>query len=267
MSIVDFTMVNERLEKILTQYRESPKLKHMIRTYLRQAEMAMQVATELPEAFDIDIAVGDQLTLLGKRMGWTREHCVCEVQPVFGFECEGVITEYPISGFCDDNVTWEECGQFGLGNVIINSDEMYRKFLKVRSYQMEARFDISSLTDCMKILFGNTATVLDAGHGRVVLAPGRGLTDTEIALLQLVPRVLPVAPGIETRFHFDEVKVFGFGTGWGGFCEDWEPNGTPMLDDNGDPIEDENAVEIITGPLTRDALWMCEFDVNPYDCG
>ena len=262
----DFALVEPRIDRALTQYRESPKLLHLIRTYLRQAEQAYQSVCDLPEYFDIETATGDQLTLLGKLLGWPRCHCVCDVQPVFGFECDGVTEEYPIAGFCDDSVTWVDCGQFGIGDICINDDELYRKFLKVRRYQMMALFDIESLSEAVQTFWGEQATVLDYGHGRVVVAPGRDLTDVEIALLQLYPRVLPVAPGVEVRFHFGELPVFGFGTGWEGFCEPWEPDGLPISASNEGNLVTENSDEITTGPLTRDGIWMCEFDVQPYSC-
>ena len=262
----DFALVEPRIDRVLTQYRESPKLLHVMRTYLRQAEQSAQAICDLPDFFDIETAIGDQLTLLGKRLGWPRCHCVCDVQPVFGFECEGVLEEYPIAGFCDDSVTWVDCGEFGIGDICINDDELYRKFLKVRRYQMMALFDIESLNKAVQTFWGSQAMVVDSGNGRVVVAPGRDLTDVEIALLQLYPRVLPVAPGIEVRFHFGELPVFGFGAGWEGFCEPWQPDGLPISISNDDILETENSEEITTGPLTRDGVWMCEFDVQPYSC-
>ena len=189
--------------------------------------------------------------------------------PLFGFACEGVATDHPISGFCDGSQTWADCGPFGAADLCIDDDEMYRKFVKVRRYQMLAFFDLQSLTEAIQIFWGPTAFVLDAGHGRVVIAPGRDLTVAETALLQLYPRVLPVAPGIETRFHFGVVNldqpVFGFGDGWGGFCEPWNPT-IRSITTATEPLETEGDIDIITGPLTKDAPWMCEIDVHPYDC-
>lgn len=261
----DFELVEPRIDRVLTQYRESPKLLHLIRTYLRQAEEVDQAVCDLPSYFDIESAVGDPLTLLGKRMGWPRCHCVCDVQPVFGFSCEGVLEERPIAGFCDGTITWASCDAFGHGEICINDDELYRKFLKVRRHQMLALFDIENLNTAVQTFWGSQALVLAAGRGRVVIAPGRNLTDVEIALLQLYPRVLPVAPGIVARFHFGDLPVFGFGAGWGGFCDVWEPGDLAIAAGN-DVLVTEDGVEITVGPLMRGAMWMCEFDVHPYDC-
>lgn len=259
-------MVEERIDRVLTQYRESPKLLFLLRTYLRAvAETALRVC-DLPEKFDLDTAVGDQLTLLGKRLGWPRCHCICETQPVFGFDCTGVPSGYIQSGFCDDNVTWLECGPFGQSDICINDDEIYRRFLKARRYQVLALYDIESLTEAVRELFGPQAMVLDAGKGRVVIAPNRALTESEQALLQVYPRVLPVAPGIRIRFHFGQVQdIFGFGDGWAGFCI---PFGYQLVTDTGALLINEERQMVTTGSLSdiTDPDWMCEVDVRPYDC-
>jgi hypothetical protein len=258
------SLVEERLNRVLTQYRESPKLLFVLRTYLNAvAETAVKIC-DLPSFFDIETAIGDQLTIIGKRLGWPRCHCICDVQPVFGFECEGVVEEYPIAGFCDDSVTWVECGEFGAGDICIIDDEIYRKFLKVRRYQMKSLFDSNSLNESVKILFGDQAEVLNQFDNRVIVAPNKTLSDAEIALLQLYPRILPVALGIEIRFHFDNIKVFGFGDGWGGFCEPWSD--AVKLTTNDGYLTNQNDTVITTGVMTRDAPWMCEVDVKPYEC-
>lgn len=303
----DTEMVETRINEVLTRYRESPKFLFMLRTYLGLAARAHLQVCDLPNFFDIDNAVGDQLTLVGKRLGWPRCHCVCDVQPVFGFECPEEITLRPVSGFggeCDraaENVTWEDCTS-GLSEICLVDDEVYRSFLRVRRYQFNRQYDLTSLETCLKEFFGPQATVLYSGQGRIVIAPGRDLTTGEILLLQLYPRVLPIALGIKVMFHFGATRVFGFGDGWGGFCdtdvtsendafrktgkvfgfcgdqggfcEPWKPEGLPLLTEDGRPILDENGQMIYTGPLTEDAAWlclegapwMCEIDVHPYDC-
>ncbi|TLX12158.1 DUF2612 domain-containing protein [Rhizobium sp. MHM7A] len=258
-------LVEAGVNRVLTQYRESPKLLHMIRTYMRKVAEVHAAICDLPGYFDLQTAVGDQLTLIGKRMGFPRCHCVCDIQPVFGFACEGQPSIRPIVGFCDD-ASWEGCGEDGISEICINDDEMYRNLLICRSYQMQARYSIADLTLALQTLYGPTAIVLDAGHGRVVLAPFRELSDAETAILQIVPRVLPVAPGIVTRWHFGTFKVFGFGEGWGSFCEDWLTDGAILSTGDDDLLVTENNDFIITGPLTRGADWMCELDLKPYSC-
>ncbi|MEF2554055.1 DUF2612 domain-containing protein [Aurantimonas sp. A2-1-M11] len=262
----DFERVEPRIDKVLTQYRESPKLLHLIRTYLRQVEMVQQAIYTLPDYFDIDTAVGDQLTLIGKRMGFPRDHCVCDVQPVFGFDCpDGNDFNQPVLGFCS-GVTWESCVDFGISTVFIDDDEIYRRFLKVRRFQMLALFDRASLTQALKIFWGDAAKIMDAGRGRVIVTPGRDLTDVELGLIQVYPRLMPIGLGIALRFHFGSIRAFGFGEGWGGFCEGEGGEGTILLTENDQPIETEEDVPIETDSLGIGADWMCEIDVRPYDC-
>ncbi|MBY5682633.1 DUF2612 domain-containing protein [Rhizobium leguminosarum] len=258
-------LVEAGVDRVLTQYRESPKLLHMIRTYMRKVEEVYSAICDLPSLFDLNTAVGDQLTLIGKRMGFPRCHCVCDVQPVFGFKCDGFATDRPIVGFCEGG-SWSGCGEDGISEICITDDEMYRKLLISRSYQMQSRYSIADLTAALQTIYGSSARVMAARHGRVVLAPFRPLTSAETAILQIVPRVLPIAPGIVTRWHFGTFKVFGFGEGWGGFCEDWEPEGLALATENGDVLVTEDGEEISSGPLTRGADWLCQIDVKPYSC-
>lgn len=258
-------LVEPRMDRVLTQYRESPKLLHVIRTFLGQAEDAARAVDDLPAYFDIESAVGDQLTLLGRRMGWPRHHRVQTLQPVFGFKCDGVGNDRPLGGFCDDTVVWLACAETGTAEVRISDDTLYRRFLKARRYQMTARYDLPGLEAAVRELFGDLAMVLDAGFGRVVIAPYRELTSAERAIVQLYPRVLPLQPGVEARFHFGFVPVFGFGTGWGGFCDAWRSDVPIDAPPHGSLI-DADSTDITTGVQPRDAEWMCETDVHPYGC-
>ncbi|MDO9417045.1 DUF2612 domain-containing protein [Pararhizobium sp.] len=260
------TFVESGVDRIITQYRESPKLLTMIRSYLRQVWQAQNAICDLPEYFNLDTAVGDQLTIIGKWMGFPRCHCVCDVQPVFGFACDiDIPGGRPIVGFCEGGV-WLGCGEDGVSEICITDDEVYRGLLISRSYQFQARYNWADLSAALQAIFGPQARMMDAGHGQVVLAPFRALTELELALLQVIPRALPIAPGISTRWHFGTFSIFGFGDGWGGFCEEWEPDGLPLMTEDGTLIVTEDGDPILTGPLTKDADWLCRQDVKPYSC-
>ncbi|MFN3833374.1 MAG: DUF2612 domain-containing protein [Allorhizobium sp.] len=258
--------VEAGVELVLTQYRESPKLLHTIRTYLRQLWAAQNTICDLPTKFNLDTAVGDQLTIIGKWMGFPRCHCVCDVQPVFGFACDVVVPgSRPIVGFCEGGI-FLDCATDGISEICITDDEVYRSFLVARSYQMQSLYSWSDLNAALQAIFGAQARIMDAGNGQVILAPLRVLTDLETALLQVIPRVLPIAPGVTTRWHFGALDPFGFGDGWGGFCDPWLPDGTELETEDGVDLVTEDGVQILTGPLTRDAEWLCRFDVKPYSC-
>ncbi|KAA0970800.1 DUF2612 domain-containing protein [Aureimonas fodinaquatilis] len=261
---VDFQAVDQRLARILTQYRESPKLLHLIRSYLRQVEVIQQAICNLASYFDLDTAVGDQLTILGKHMGFPRRHCVCSTQPVFGFDCnpDEALT---IFGFCAE-ANWLACSDVGIAYVTINDDELYRKFLRVRRYQIQAYFDRSSLNTAIRTLWGEQAMIMEHGRGRVILAPGRPLTTAEQAVVQLYPRVLPVPLGIAVRFHFGSLRPFGFGEGWGGFCDRPSLTGNAITSEDDQEILSEDGQQIMADGMGADSEWICPVDVRAYDC-
>lgn len=265
MAIPDYTLVEDALSKVLTQYRESDNFLLLIQTYLREAEIVYQAIEDIPLFFDIETAVGEQLTFIGKRLGWGRCHCICQPRTLIGIECEGYTERYKIGGLCNDQATWEDCGAIINSEICIDDDETYRKFLKVRCYQMLQRYSLEDANTCCDIFWGSTAFVLKHGNGRIVIATGRDLTEEEFTLLQLCPRVFPVALGIDVYFHLNRVPVAGIGEGWDGVCESEEG---PLLltDENGDHIQDESGNNIDLELIFRGGELMCEYDPRPYDC-
>lgn len=226
-------IVEERIDRILTQYRESPNLLGIIRHDLEQIADIIVAACDLPSEFDIDTAVGDQLTLVGKRLGWPRCHCICVPVPVFGFSCGTTSPNKPIVGLCEGGV-WSGCQEGGDGDICLDDDEVYRGFLKARRYQARQLWDIDSLSAAAQHIWGDTVTVVSMGGARVAIQPGRPLTNLEQIQLPVAFRVLPLAPGVTPFISYEVGKVFGFGAGWGGLCEN--------------------------------AMWFCPQEFDPYNC-
>jgi hypothetical protein len=219
---VEGELVEEEINKVATQYREATKFLALIRAYLAQTESAAIKLCDLPSFFDIDTAVGDQLTIIGKWLGFPRCHCVCEAPQVFGFKCGPFAAATTISGFCAPGSTWAGCPPLGNSEICISDDEVYRGMLKARRYQVLGLYDIASLQAAARHVWGDMATVVSSRVGRVTLAPGRALTAFETALVPVAFRILPIAPGIKGLIHYGTGPIFGFGAGWGGFCESAE---------------------------------------------
>lgn len=227
-------LVEAEINKVATQYREASKFLDYMRACMGEVETALRATCAIPSFFDLDTAVGDQLTLLGKRLGWPRCHCVCDVAPVFGFDCGPNPLGIPIVGFCEGG-TWADCDEVGQGEICLSDDEVYRGYLRARRYQLLNLYDIGSLQAALRHVWGPTANVAHSGIGRVVLSPGRALTVDEVRQIPLAVRVSPVAPGIRaTLFLGGDDPIFGFGEGWAGFCED--------------------------------SQWLCEVEANAYAC-
>lgn len=215
-------LVDEEIDKVATQYREATKFLALVRALLGQSEAAGLAACPLPSFFDIDTAVGDQLTIIGKWLGFPRCHCVCEPPKVFGFKCGTFASSDRIAGFCEPGSTWAGCPPLGNGEICISDDEVFRGMLKARRYQVMGLYDIASLQAAAQHIWGAGASVVSSKVGRVTLAPGRSLSDFETALVPVAFRILPIAPGIKGMIHYGTGPIFGFGEGWGGFCESAE---------------------------------------------
>lgn len=185
------TRIDDKLDKILTQYRESPNLIGMMTAYMAQVNEVEDVIAEIPAKFDIDTAVGEQLTIVGRWLGFPRCHNVPSAVPVFGFNCDGFVSPYNIVGFCEGG-QWVGCPGVSSFEVCITDDELYRNFLYVRRYQLLGDNDYRTFSLCIKILFGAAATYTQTG--RVIdVTPGRTLTDYETRFLRVYERVLPRA--------------------------------------------------------------------------
>lgn len=252
-------LIKDRLNRLITQYRESPNLIEMARTYLLQLEAAELAAERYTTKFDLDTAVGDQLTMIGLRLGWPRCHCVCDQTPVFGFNCGGATG---FVGFCDKNSTWAGCDTGGVSEFCINDDAIYRTFLKVRIAQINGQFEIETLTDAVKWIWpeGRVAGVFNQ---KVVIAPMVEGIDQNDPLLQLWPRVLPVTVGVRILYHFGTRPTFGFGSGSSGFADCAED--LLIADESGILITDEsdNAIAADSMLIPNVSDWLCQIDPSP----
>lgn len=315
-------LVDDELGRIATQYREAERLIGYARAVLGQVEAAALDVCAIPSKFDLDTAVGHQLTLLGKRLGWPRKHARARLLPVYGIECEGDECEtlQPIAGACEE-ATWEDCDgprygdsfvrdiglcevpplpiygvpfdgsaplpadvtplpygiscegdprayagpcdegghwvdcppasgpgsidlsatfagpcdagtwadcpqpgsvecEVGPGREVFDDDELYRRYLKARRYQVLGLYDVESLKAALRLIWGPEAFVADLRAGEVVVASGRALTKLEKTIAPLTAAVLPVAPGIRLGFHVDPGPILGIGFGWGHGCDE-----------------------------------------------
>ena len=212
-------LVEQEVDRVLTQYRESPNLLGVIRAYIQQVEEVLRIVCAIPDYFDLDTAIGDQLTLIGKRLGFPRCHCVCVTPPVIGFSCGGAYTgPYTLVGACEGG-SFLRCRETGTSTICIDDDEMYRSILKARRYQAMGLYDADSLQAAAEHVWGDTAQVHNLGGGRVVVAPGRLLTADELAIRAIAFRAIPIAPGVKALTTDATGLITGFGAGWGGACD------------------------------------------------
>ncbi|GAA4180253.1 DUF2612 domain-containing protein [Shinella granuli] len=216
-------LVESKLDKIADEYRESPRLLGFIRDRLAEPAAVNELACSLLDYFDIDTAVGDQLTIIGKALGWPRCHCRGQRRPVFGFACEDECGPpvVPIGGFCE--AEWD-CGD-GPDYIefCFTDDELYRGFVKARRWAIAGDYTHQGITMAARDAFGPQATIGKEGNGVIEILTGRLLTNIEISIAHLYEQALPIPPGVRLDISHSNGPAFGFGTGWGGFCNGYWP--------------------------------------------
>lgn len=247
--------IDAYMARLITQYKHSENLKFFIRTRLEAINTAMEAFPD-PTKIDVDTNTGELLTLVGKILGFGRIHTVTKDPAIFGFDEDDV---YKIVGF-DEGGEWLDLADFGQTGLVISDDEYYRKFLKVRQVYLLGKRDVEAVEKCARILWGDDAGVLDSGNGRTVIATGRELTESEKQFWQIYAKIFPVPLGTRAVFHEGDMRVLGFGLGWGEFDEVVYPDGLPLMTDKGLKLITNNDEEIFTSAITADAPWMEEFD-------
>jgi len=216
--LTDF--VDKEIENIATQYRESPNLLALIRVYLDQLVDVFEKTCAIPDFFDIDSSTGDQLTIIGKWLGWPREHCAGRKLPIFGFTCNPPQCSNRskiITGFCEAGI-WECDSNPGFGDYVFTDDELYRRFLKSMIIKLDKDYRRPALIEAAGELFGSNASIYHERPGHVYVDTGRLLTNEEISIAHLYQNVLPIPPGVAVRIYESDALPFGFGQRWGGLC-------------------------------------------------
>lgn len=222
MAIDKAAMEEERINRILTQYRESPKLLGLIRAALSELADVAERGDAIQSAFDIDTSTGDQLTMIGKWLGWPRTHCQGSRAKVFGFACEDddCSVGYPVLGFCEgarfacEGALYEE--------YTFNDDALYRRYLKARAAAINAAqtndYTREDLVAAASALLGDECVIVKERRGEIILCLTRFFTSAELQILHLAEHVLPIAPGIKLTWAHCDGEIFGIGTGWGEIC-------------------------------------------------
>ena len=251
--------VEDKLNLLITQYRDSSNLQNLIRIYLEEVEKAYISFTDINESFDIDSATGDALTQIGEWLGFPRTHRVSTGAAFFGFPYDAdEEIEHVVAGFGVENSTWQYHGD--QPNLTIEEDAIYVKFLKLRIYQLLRRFDRKSLRAALKILWGEDALYYGNRQSVAVVGPGRDFTPLEQKYAELYPRIIPLPFNVFAEIHVGNEPVFGFGVGWAGFCESTTEAANPLTTEFRVEIFTEAGDVIFTGSEEVDGVWLCPTD-------
>ena len=214
--ICDQTLRERYLCKIITQYRQSPKLIEFIAGHLDILDAMRGNLCENLHLPSIADAQGKHLDVWGSMVGFPRCHCSAKKRLYFGFNCEGDCGCGDVAtGFC---TAWKCKTSGGLDDFCFEDDDMYRRFILAKSISNNSDGSVRSILACASVMFDKKTIRYDNQIGKLTISVTRKLTKTELNIMPLIKRILPVYPSVEINITHGDGIPFGFGEGWAGVC-------------------------------------------------
>ena len=207
--------VNQGVERLLYQYRDSPRVVAFIRACVAEYEILSQQNELLQTRLDIDLSVGKQLDGIGEIVGTPRPLSeAIDPDEVFTFDGDDG------KGF-SGNLRPDVGGRWtGINGLIIGPmpDSDYRILIKATIFANYADSTIGDLTEYVRFVLGENPVILPSvGYIDVVFPRALSLVE-----LDIIDRQFPIAAGIGLRYQYFTQGARGFGflgsnsTGFGG---------------------------------------------------
>lgn len=149
----------------------------------------------MPTLFDLDVAVGNQLDIVGEWVGQPR--IVADVLTVafFGFQDDeaaltfGELTNPSVGGvFYELGATYESTTTL--------SDSDYRTIIRARIVRNQAQGQAVDIESALQYIFGVPCQIHDIGDWSLAIVVGAPITQTQEALLNTLD-ILPRPAGIQ----------------------------------------------------------------------
>lgn len=218
---------------LIYQYQDKPKAKAHIKSLIENYEEIYKLLNQLLEVYDIDLAVGRQLDVLGRILGISRKVPFAIAKKYFGFDdninsypmgdLNGGIVAYPFKDLDEPDYTDGEL-----------NDNQYRLFLKAKAIKnnvkalMIDKEENLSLQNAIDFLFDNKAYLVDNKDMTLSIYIDNSYDFTllqYIKQLDLIPR--PQTVDYSLVYSYIEDGTLGFSD---------NPNSLPMGDLNNPSI-------------------------------
>ena len=208
----------EEYEKLLIwQYQDKPKAKAHVNLLLSEYKKIYDLLNSIPDAFDLDKAVGKQQDILGKILGISRNVPFTLAKKFFGF------TNNPNSYYFDRRLKTTGL-KIPFKRKLENSytdgqldDFQYRLFLKAKAIKNNVKAKM--IDDADRLSLQNAIDFLFDGAGFIIDNKDMTLTiwidisyDTNLLLYIKQLDLLPRPQGVEIRLirHYEDGNTFGF---------------------------------------------------------
>ncbi|MBL3520315.1 DUF2612 domain-containing protein [Arcobacter lanthieri] len=208
----------EEYEKLLIwQYQDKPKAKAHINLLLSEYKNIYDLLNSIPEAFDLDLAVGKQQDILGRILGISRNVPFVIPKRFFGFtnnpNSYGFDRRLKTTGFKIPFKRKRE-NLYTSGQL---DDIQYRVFLKAKAIKNNVKAkmiddeDRLSLQNAIDFLFSGTGFIIDNKDMTMTLYIDYSY---DVDLLRYIKELdlLPRPQGVDIRIvkHYDDGNTFGF---------------------------------------------------------
>lgn len=199
---------------LIIQYADKPKAKKHIEAILSEVEKVYNLANSFENAFDLDLAVGKQLDILGKIVGISRI-VVAIPKKYFGFS--DYEYSYPMGDKFLTVVSYPMRDKFEIpySSSLLN-DYLYRFFIKakvIKNYAKATMIDENKLSiqDVIDYLFQGKAYVVDNLDMTMSIYVDKSF-DFDIIRYALKLSLIPLGQGVKISevIAYDVQNTFGF---------------------------------------------------------
>ena len=208
--------IEEYRKLLIWQYQDKPKAQKHIELILSEFEKIYNLLNVIPDAFDLDKAVGKQQDILGKILGISRNVPFAVSKRFFGFtnniNSYGFDRRLKTTGF---KILFKRKLEdiYASGRL---DDTQFRVFLKAKAIKNNVRATMIddnklSLQDAINFLFNDASYIVDNQDMTMTLYIDNSY---DVQLLKYIKQLdlLPRPQGVEIRtvLHFAEGNTFGF---------------------------------------------------------
>lgn len=189
------------LTLITSEYQLTVEYKAWLQAFLQIVSEINACADSLVPAFDLDIAVGVQLDILGQIVGVTRQvtfQVVYGNLPAFGFD----LNNASVAGF--DTGFWS-----GLTTPILD-DATFRILIKAKIAQNSWDGQISSIAPIWQTLFPGGSIIVQDNQNMTATVFLAGTFTTILQDLIINGLIVPRPEGVMYTYVFAKLPIFGF---------------------------------------------------------
>lgn len=203
-------MARDYLALIPSANNHQPKFTAMVQAVSDAWAGIYDLLATMPQAFDVDTAVGAELDVIGRWVGQSRLVPNVLLLQFFGFQDNPAALNFGEEGNAAIGGRFYGEGE-PIASTTLLADPEYRTLIKARIVRNNAQGSTADIVGALQFLFSAPAVVEDPGTMAIGVAIGRPLSLVELAIitgLDILPR--PAGVRIAWQGYFNADGYLGF---------------------------------------------------------